>query len=63
MTYQRYNIWFERQWLRQNLGIEITAAEERTLPNLADPRNVPRLEEIGDEAAARQVDEQHFATA
>lgn len=60
VTYQRYNVWFDQEWLRQNLGIEMTKAEERKLPDMADPKNLERLEEIGNEAAAQQLEAQHF---
>ncbi|MCP4203931.1 MAG: patatin [bacterium] len=60
VTYQRYNVWFDRKWLKEDLGIDITEAEERSLPDMANPRNLAPLEEIGNKAAAQQIEPQDF---
>lgn len=61
--YLRYNVQFDAGWLERELD---TVLDERTVAALRAmdrPANLPMLAKLGDRAAARQVEEDHFPAA
>jgi len=60
LTYQRYDIWMERDWLRTNLGLNASDKDVARLRRMDDPANMPELFRLGREAAATQVQPQHL---
>ncbi len=63
LTYLRYQAWLDKDWLRDNLNIELAKKELDALAEMDKPENVRRLSEIGDAVAARLVEERHFPPA
>lgn len=63
ITYQRYELAFEPQWLTDNLGVTIADAECEALTAMDAPDNVRKLADLGAKAAAAQVKTEHFPTA
>jgi hypothetical protein len=63
LTYLRYQAWLDKDWLRDNLNIELAKKELDALAKMDKPENVRRLSEIGDAVADRLVEERHFPSA
>ena len=57
----RYDVRLERQWLDENLEIRLDERTVNRLRSMDDPSIVPLAYEIGQRAAERQVQLQHFA--
>ncbi len=63
LTYLRYQAWLDKDWLRDNLNIELAKKELDALAEMDKPENVRRLSEIGDAVSDRLVEERHFPSA
>jgi hypothetical protein len=59
-AYQRYDIRLERAWLADALGVAVDDSELQMLRRLDEPRAMPRLFELAQAAARKQVRAQHF---
>ncbi len=55
LTYLRYDVKFDDEWLRDKLSAE----QLQTIAEMDRPKNMPKLVEIG-EAAADRIKEEHF---
>ena len=55
MTYQRYNIEFEEDWMREELKRDFEPARLVELAEMDVPANMDELEKIGVQAARKQV--------
>ena len=62
-TYVRYNVLFERDWLKSELGVELTADKIEQICKMDDPSNLSDLAELGRLAAAKQVKPEHLPAA
>jgi hypothetical protein len=62
-TYVRYNVLFERDWLKNELGVELTADKLEQICKMDDPSNLSDLAELGRLAAANQVKSEHLPAA
>lgn len=62
-TYVRYNVLFERDWLKSELGVELTADKIEQICKMDDPSNLSELAELGRIAAAKQVKPEHLPAA
>jgi hypothetical protein len=60
LSFQRYDVRLEMDWLARELDVTIEEAELRKLWRLDNPRSVPRLYEIGRAAARRFVHAEDF---
>ena len=60
ITYLRYTLAYESEWLKNKLGIELDEAEAASLYAMDNPKNVEKLSELGTTAAAVQVKGEHF---
>ena len=60
LSYVRYNVTLEEQWLEENLGRTTTAEELGKLKQLDRPEMIDQLSDIGAMAAAKQVREDDF---
>lgn len=60
LQYLRYNVQFERDWLKENLGKKMSESEIKKLKEMDRSENIPLLSEIGIQAARLQIDDQHF---
>ena len=63
LSYVRYNATLEGNWLRSNVGLDISDADAATLRAMDDPSNVAMLEKVGAAAAAVQIRPEHFVDA
>lgn len=63
LSYLRYNVLFDRTWIKENLGLDLTQEEVNALPPMDNPQNVSVLADVGAKAAATQVKEEHFPAA
>ncbi len=63
LTYRRYNVKLESDWLKSELGLERSQPELDVLARMDRPAGMPALQEIGTHAAARQVDLGHLPPA
>ena len=61
--YSRYDARLEADWLKKELDIAVTARELEQLRRFDDPGAMARLDEIGQKAAARQVQLADLAAA
>ena len=60
LTYLRYNIEFEKKWMKKELGRDYGAKELAALAEMDAPGNMEHLEEIGAEAAGQQISDAHL---
>ncbi len=60
ISYLRYDVHLQPQWLNHHLGQNFTPEECRRLHRLDDPATVDDLDRLGQDAAARQVHDRHF---
>jgi hypothetical protein len=60
ISYLRYSLAFESDWLKEKLGLEMSQEEAASLYAMDNPQNVDRLSELGAAAAAVQVTPGHF---
>jgi hypothetical protein len=63
LSYARFNVVLETEWLARELGCTATEKELAELRRMDRPKNVPRLLEIARLAAARQVTEDSVPAA
>jgi len=47
-------------WLKTNLGMDLTDKQIESLKEMDNPRNLDLLAQVGDTAAAHLVEERHF---
>jgi hypothetical protein len=62
-TFHRYDAPLESRWLRDNLQLELPAAQLKALARLDDARQIERLQKVGRLAAERQIRPEHFTGA
>jgi hypothetical protein len=62
LTYLRYNIELERDSLRHELGLDLSAEQVEPLSAMDDPDNMAMLKKIGDLVGTQRVDDGDFPT-
>ena len=62
-TYARFNVSLEHDWLKGELGIDLTTDKIAEIRKMDDPTNMNDLAELGRKAAARQVKPEHLPAA
>ena len=60
LTYLRYNVRLEAQWLKDHLDITLSDKEAKALAKLDSVAGMSRLEDIGRKGANAQLDLSHF---
>ncbi|MDX1521785.1 MAG: patatin-like phospholipase family protein [Anaerolineae bacterium] len=60
ISYLRYNVTLEPDWLKQTLNLDLTDKKCAALYAMDDPDNVEELTELGRNAAAVQIEDTHF---
>lgn len=60
LSYLRYDVLFDKNWFKENLGLEIGSRKVKSLFAMDDPKNVPMLAEVGRAAAEARVRPEHF---
>ncbi len=63
LSYVRYDLRLEREWLAESLGVQRDGEVLKDLAALDNPNNVGALAELGAAAAAVQVKSEHFPEA
>ena len=63
LSYVRYNVFFEPEWCRTNLGLDWSAKKLAELGQMDEPDNMPALDEIGRIAGSKLVQGAHFPSA
>ena len=59
-TYVRYNVLLEHDWLKSELGVDLTPDKIEQIRKMDDPSNMSDLAELGRLAAAKQVKPEHL---
>jgi hypothetical protein len=59
-SYLRYNVVLDRDWLKDNLKVDLKASEVRGLQEMEKPKNMSRLAMLGGLAAQTQIESTHF---
>ena len=62
-TYARYNVLFETNWLKTEIGIDQPQTNLAKIAEMDNPTNMDELAEIGRLAAKKQVQSEHFPAA
>ena len=62
-TYVRYNVLLEQDWLKRELGVELTPGQIEQICKMDDPRNLSDLADLGRRAAAKQVKPEYLPSA
>jgi uncharacterized protein len=60
LQYLRYNVEYEHQWMARHLEIERPQSEFDLLAKMDRPESMRDLATLGQLAAARQIQEEHF---
>lgn len=60
LQYLRYNVKFEKVWLKKNLNKDLTKKQLKKLKDMDRPENIGLLSDLGDQAAKSQIQEEHF---
>jgi hypothetical protein len=60
ISYLRYDVFFEIQWMKDHLDMEINQQQINNLEKMDKPDNVSLLSEIGQKAASVQIKPTHF---
>ena len=59
-SYLRYNVVLDRDWLKQNLAVDLKSSEVKGLQELDKPKNLSKLALLGTAASHIQVQPDHF---
>ena len=59
-SYLRYNVVLDREWLKDNLAVDLNAHEVKGLQKMDKPKNMDKLASLGTAAAQRQIRPGHF---
>ncbi len=59
-SYLRYNVVLDREWLKDNLAVDLNAHEVKGLQKMDKPKNMDKLALLGTAAAQRQIRPGHF---
>jgi hypothetical protein len=60
LSYLRYNVRFDMGWIKENIGVELDDKLVKGLTAMDNPKNIEELAELGEAAAAKQMEESHF---
>ncbi len=60
LTYLRYNVLLDRDWLKQHLQVDLKAQEVQGLQEMDEPNNMSALALLGGMAAQKQIRPSHF---
>ncbi|MCP5246108.1 MAG: patatin-like phospholipase family protein [Burkholderiales bacterium] len=59
-TFQRYDVRLEQDWLKRELGMNLTEKHVKSLTQMENYKNIPLLYEIGQMAAEKQIKPEHL---
>jgi hypothetical protein len=60
LSYLRYNVRFDSNWLKEHLDVEMDEALVKSLMAMDKPKNLAVLADLGTTAAKKQMKEEHF---
>ena len=63
LSYLRYDVRFEADWFRENLDLDWPNADVAALTAMDEPKNMPKLDEVGVAAGAKLIKQEHFPAA
>ena len=63
LTYLRYDVLFERTWLQDRLGFDLTDAQLDSIHEMDRPENLDLLAEVGKAASDHLIEDLHFPAA
>jgi len=63
ITYHRYNVLLEDDWVKKELGIELDAGESKELSKMHLPGNMERLAELGRISADNHLSVEHLPSS
>ena len=63
LSYLRYNVRFDADWIKARLGLEIEEELVNGLTAMDNPKNLEELADLGEAAAAKQIKLEHFSKA
>ena len=63
LSYLRYNVVLDREWLKDNLGVNLKSSEVKGLQEMDKPKNMDKLASLGIAAAQQQIRPNHFPAA
>ena len=59
-SYLRYNVVLDREWLKDNLNVDLKASEVKGLQEMDKPKNMSKLTLLGATASHSQIQPNHF---
>ncbi len=63
LSYLRYNVTFEADWFREHLDLDWPDADVVALAAMDEPKNMPKLDEVGAIAGTKLIRDEHFPAA
>jgi len=60
-SYLRYNVVLDREWLKDNLDVDLKASEVKGLQEMDKPKNMSKLTLLGATASQIQIQPDHFS--
>ncbi|MDM8559885.1 patatin-like phospholipase family protein [Candidatus Parabeggiatoa sp. HSG14] len=60
VSYLRYDVSFDTKWIKDNLGLEMSKKELKSLEEMDNSKNVEQLFQVGTKAASIQIKPAHF---
>ncbi len=61
LSYLRYNVVLDQEWLKTHLQIDLKAGEVKGLQEMDKPKNMSKLAFLGGKAAQKQIKPAHFS--
>ena len=63
LSYLRYNVSFKADWFREYLDLDWPEADVAALAAMDEPKNMPKLDEVGIAAGTKLMKAEHFPAA
>ena len=63
LSYLRYNVSFKADWFREYLDLDWPEADVTALAAIDEPKNMPKLDQVGIAAGMKLMKEEHFPAA
>ena len=60
LTYLRYNVKFDENWLKENMEMDLDKAKIKELEAMDNSKNIDELADAGRKAAQAQISDSHF---
>ncbi len=60
LSYLRYNVVLDREWLKNNLAVDLSTREVKGVQKMDKPKNMNKLALLGDTVSRKQIRPDHF---